>query len=241
MLLERAAGLKSAITKCEKIRTDADKAEQFQTRAKLFRGVAKRITRARNILSSFANAGVAFDFVPSNAVGYATKARTLRAAISEDSAKINNPPFDLKHEFTDRITGIADAAEKAMATAWEAHVEKCASFEFNDMLNALVEVPQFRANVSKLRQCRADITALGNTLPSDPLSAVARLNSLVADHKAAWKDLSADDIPSTVLAFIRDSANEGAPLWTYTDEVRSWLKRRNLLKTFRIRLGRNAW
>jgi hypothetical protein len=62
------------------------------------------------------------------------------------------------------------------------------------------------------------------------------LDALVADHNAAWAELSAEDIPGTVISFIRDAANEGALLTTYIDEVRTWLESRNLLNAFRIRL-----
>ena len=237
MLLDRANGLRTAITEFEKIRSEADKAEQFQTRAELFRRAAIRISHAFNALRNFADVGIATDFVLNDAADYAAKAKTLRTSISDDPTKIENPPFDLKHEFTDRLKGIADAAESAMARSWKAHVKKCVSFESSDMLDALVEVPQFRTDVIKIRQCRTDIIALGNELPSNPLSAVVRLNSLVAHHEAAWRDLSAEDIPGSVLKFIRASAIEGARLSTYTDEVRSWLESRNLLDAFRIRLG----
>ena len=65
---------------------------------------------------------------------------------------------------------------------------------------------------------------------------VAQLDALVADHNAAWVELSAEDIPSSIVSFIRAAAAEGAPLATYTDQVQAWLESRNLLNAFRIRL-----
>jgi hypothetical protein len=49
-------------------------------------------------------------------------------------------------------------------------------------------------------------------------------------------ELSAEDIPSSIVSFIRAAAAEGAPLATYTDQVQAWLESRNLLNAFRIRL-----
>jgi hypothetical protein len=236
MLLESATRLAAKITQYHKLKGAADEAEQFETRATQFGAISEKIARTRSALGKLANAGVTISFVPSDGAGYAAKAKALRAAIQNDPAAINDPPFDLKNEFTDRLTAIGGAAERAMTEAWQAYVAKRADFGPNDVLSALAEVPQFRPSVTKIRQCRSNIAALGNSVPSDPQTTMDQLDALVADHSAAWVALSAEDIPSSVMSFIRAAANEGALLATYTDEVRTWLESRNLLNAFRIRL-----
>jgi hypothetical protein len=124
-----------------------------------------------------------------------------------------------------------------MTDAWGAHVAKRAAFGSDDVLSALAAVPQFRGSVAKIRRCRADISALGNGLPADPSAAVARMDALLKEHDAAWAELSADDIPPSVLSFIRAAAGAGAPLKGFTAEVQAWLAERDLLTAFRIRLG----
>jgi hypothetical protein len=236
MLLERAAGLAAKTAQYHKLKRAADEAEQFETRANQFGSISERIARTRSALGKFTDAGVTIDFVPSDGLGYAAKAKALRTAIQNDPAAINDPPFDLKNEFIDRLSMIAGAAEKAMTEAWKAYVAKRADFGSNDVLSALAEISQFRPSVTRIRQCRSNISALGNSLPSDPQTTVAQLDVLVADHNAAWVELSAEDIPSSIVSFIRAAAAEGAPLATYTDQVRAWLESRNLLNAFRIRL-----
>ena len=240
MLLERATSLAAKITQYHELRSAADEGEQFETRAKQFVAISERLSRTLSALGKLADAGVTISFVPNDGAGYAAKAKALRAAIRDNPAAINDPPFDLKYEFTDRLTMIAGAAEKAMTEAWKAYVAKRGDFGSNVVLSALAEVPQFRASVTKIRQCRSNIAALGNGLPSDPQATVGRLNVLVADHNAAWAELSAQDIPSSVISLIRAAANEGALLTTYTDEIRTWLESRNLLNAFRIRLRSDA-
>jgi hypothetical protein len=237
MLLERATGLAARITQYHNLKGAADEAAQFETRANQLGAISERIARTRAALCKLADAGVTISFVPSDGAGYAAKAKALRTAIQDNPAAINDPPFDLKNEFIDRLAAIAGGAEKAMTEAWRAYVAKRADFGSNsDVLSALSEVSQFRPSVTKIRQCRSDISALGKSLPLDPQTAVARLDALVAEHNAAWAELSAEDIPSSILSFIRAAANEGTPLATYTDEVRAWLESRNLLNAFRIRL-----
>jgi len=236
MLLERATALAAKIAKYQELANAADQAEQFQTRANQFGGVAERVTRARQALGQLVEAGVPVDFVPTEGAGYAAKAKELRAAINNNPAAINDPPFDLKYDFVDRLNAIVAKANQVMIDAWKVYVVKRADFGSDDVLSALAAVPQFRKNVAKIREYRSDIATLGNSMPSDPQVAVARLDSLVAAHNAAWADLSAEDIPGNVISFIRAAANEGAQLTTYTDSVRTWFESRNLLSAFRIRL-----
>ncbi|MBZ9803379.1 hypothetical protein [Mesorhizobium sp. ES1-6] len=236
MLLERASGLAEKISQYQKLKGTADEAQQFHTRADQFGTVAERIANTRRALERLASAGVAISFVPSDGMGLAAKAKTLRAAIRDNPAAVKDPPFDLRYDFTDRITGIAAAAEKSMTDAWKAYVAKRADFGPNDVLSALAEVPQFRPSVDKILHCRTNITALGNSLPTDPQATVVRLDTLIAEHDTAWATISAEDIPRSVISFIRAAASDGAPLTAYTDEVQTWLESRHLINSFRIRL-----
>lgn len=236
MLLDRAASLATKINTFQKLKNTAEEAEHFATRATQFANVSLLVSRLRETLGALADAGVPVDFEPSDGAGYADKARLLREAIKADPAKLNDPPFDIKHAFADRLYGIASAGHKAASAAWKAYVDKRAAFGADDVLSALAQVPQFRTSVNKIRQIRSDVTAFGAGLPADTDDAIARLDALVTQHEAAWNALAASDIPSSVVAFIRAAANNDALLSAYTPEVQTWLESRNLLAAFRIKL-----
>ncbi|HLZ78323.1 MAG TPA: hypothetical protein VKQ09_03195 [Sphingomonas sp.] len=237
MLLDRAAALATKLSDYQKLRGAADEATQFSTRATQFGAAADRVARASDGLAKLRAAGVPVEFAPSEGAALAEKARNLRAAIQEDPAVINDPPFDLKYAFTDRLLGVVAAAEQATTLAWKAYVATRADFGSEDVLAALSKVPQFAVGVAKIRACRAQIASLGETVPPDPAAAKARISALLAEHDAAWSDLSADDIPRNVIGFIRAAAaGDGAPLGALTPEVQDWLIRRELLAAFRIRL-----
>jgi len=237
MLLERAADLTAKIAQYQKLKGAADESEQFHTRAKQLTDVAERINRVRQGLGRLTEAGVDISFEPSDGAAYAAKAKALRAALQADPTVINDPPFDLKYEFADRLTGIATAADQAMREAWTGYVANRAAFGSDDVLTALAAVPQFRASVARIRRCRTEIAAFGNGLPTDPNAAVARIDALVEEHDAAWSELSAADIPPSVISFMRAAAGPGASLEALTAEVKTWLAGRGLLAAFRIRLG----
>lgn len=236
MLLDRAAALATKINTYQKLKNTAEEADQFATRATQFGNVALLMTGLRETLSALSEAGVPVEFEPSDGVGFAGKARVLREAIKANPAKLSDPPFDIKHAFTDRLNGIASAGQKTAIAAWKAYVDKRADFGADDVLSALAQVPQFRTNVARIRQIRSDVAASGANLPADPKEAISELDALISEHEAAWKSLAASDIPSSVVAFIRAAANSDALLSSYTPEVQMWLESRNLLSAFRIKL-----
>jgi hypothetical protein len=236
MLLDRAATLATKINTYQKLKSTADEADQFATRASQFGNIALLITRLRETLCALSEAGVPVEFEPSEGVGFAGKARVLREAIKADPAKLNDPPFDIKHGFADRLNSIAGAGHKAAIGAWKAYVDKRADFGADDVLSALAQVQQLRTSVARIRQIRSNVAAFGASLPADLKEAIAQLDALISEHESAWKSLAASDIPSSVVAFIRAAANSDALLSSYTPEVQTWLESRNLLGAFRIKL-----
>jgi hypothetical protein len=237
MLLDRAAALATKLSDYQKLKGAADEATQFNTRATQFAAVADSVARASDGLARLRAADVPVEFAPGDGAGLAEKAQTLRAAVQQDPAAINEPPFDLKYAFTDRLRGVADAAEQTTTLAWKAYVARRADFGSEDVLAALGKVHQFAGSVAKIRARRAEIASLGETVPPNPAAAKARIDTLLTEHDAAWSDLSADDIPRDVIGFIRAAAaGDGAPLGALTAEVQAWLVKRELLAAFRIRL-----
>lgn len=236
MLLDRASKLVTKIETQQRLKNSAAEAEQFSTRAKQFETASLLMARLRETLIALTEAGVPVAFKPSDGLSYAEKARTLRDAIKEDPAKVNDPPFDIKHAFTDRLNGIASAGQMAASIAWKTYVDNRASFGADDVLSALSQVSQFRESVVKVRHIRSEVRTLGASLPSDPKAAIACLGPLISKHDAAWNALEASDIPPTVVSFIRDAANGEALLSEYTSEVQSWIESRNLVGVFRVKL-----
>jgi hypothetical protein len=236
MLLDRAATITTKINTYQMLRISADEADLFGTRAKQFGTVAQQIAGLRETLRILADAGVPVDFQLSDGLGYAQKARQLRDAIRENPATVNDPPFDIRHGFTDRLSGIAAAGLKAANAAWKAYVDKRAAFGEDDVLSALGQVQQFRASVERIRNIRSKTAAFGAKLPEDPKAEIAALDDLVIQHEIAWKSLAASDIPPSVVAFIRAAASSNALLSAYTYDVQSWLESHRLLDAFRIKL-----
>lgn len=236
MLLDRASVLAEKITTYQKLKHTGAKVDQVETRARQFAEVSKLINSLLSTLKTLSDAGVLVEYNVIDGNSYAEKAQLLREEIKTDFAKLNDPPFDLKYEFNDRLKEISIAGERAAREAWKAYVDGRAQFGEDDVLSALSQVPQLKASALKIQRIRGEISALDQVLPTNPKRSIARLDDLVAEHENAWKLLDASDIPKSVLMFIRDAANGEAKLNSFTADVQSWLERRDLLDAFRIKL-----
>lgn len=236
MLLERAGGLASRIGQYAKLKAAANEASLFRTRADQIGQAADLLAQARAALERFRTAGVPVDFHPLNAPELSGRAATLRDIVTETPAALVDPPFNLKYEFTDRLKGLVAAVHGAISDGWRAYIAAHGPGGNDEILNALGELPQMRAGVNRIRGYRQRAAALAESLPADPATAVAQLKALAADHDAAWAELTADAVPQSVILFLRATV-QGASVSALTPEVRTWLETRNLLGSFKIRIG----
>ena len=236
MLLERAAGLAGRIERYQKLKGVAKEAELVSTRAGQIEEVAALLSQARASLDKFSKAGIRCQYAPAGVQELTEKAKTLRAIAAENPAGLADPPFNVAHEFTNRLKGLAVAANKSIEEGWSRFVAENTPSGSDDVLEALGKLPQMRVGVTRIRLCRQKVTALAAKVPADPTSAIEQLQVLSAEHGSAWTELTADSVPPSVLQFLRACAADGAPVTTLTDEVRVWLDSRGLLGSFRIRI-----
>jgi hypothetical protein len=237
MLLERATRLAEKIGRYQKLKAAADVAVLVSTRADQVGQAAALVAQAREALSLFLAAGITVEFFPANADELSEKAKTLRAIAADAPAGLADPPFNVAHEFTHRLRGLATGADGAMREGWRRFIVENSPSGSDDVLDALGKLPQLRAGVTHIRQCRQKIATLAATLPADPARAVNQLRELAAEHRVAWTELTSDKLPGAVIMFLRACAGDGAPVTALTAEVRDWLETRDLLASLRIRIG----
>lgn len=237
MLLERAAGLAERIERYQKLKVAAKEADLVSTRAAQIGEAAALLTQARATLGRVAKAGINIQFAPAGVQDLTEKATRLRAIAAENPAGLADPPFNVAHDFTNRLTSLAVAANRSIEEGWSKFVAENTPSGSDDVLEALGKLPQMRAGVTRIRLCRQKVTALAATVPADPASAIEQLQVLSAEHGSAWAELTADSVPPSVLQFLRACAADGAQVTSLTDEVWVWLESRGLLGSFRVRIG----
>jgi hypothetical protein len=236
MLLERAKGLAVEIEQFERLKGSADQAKRFETRAAQFAAVAQRLSNTATAMKSLREAGVAVDFLPKDSSVLAERAAKLVAGFRSDPNSLNDPGFDVKYQFLDRLLAIAATGDEASLAAWQRYVKMNSYTAADEILVALASIPDYRAIVGRIRAIRARLEALAESVPSVPTAAIAEMNKIAAEHRTAWSEMTAGDIPGPVIAFLRDCAADGASVAAFTEGVKAWFSSRNLLHVFRIKI-----
>jgi hypothetical protein len=237
MLLDRAAGLTEKIGRYEKLKTAANQAQTYKTRASQFEQARLKLAETQKAVKQFDEAAIPVAFGATNATQLLTNASALRDQFVADPGVIANPPFDLKYEFVDRISGLTDFATIALENAWRSYVHSRSAIGSSEVLDALMRLPQFRASIVSIKECNGKVAQLAAQVPMDLQAAVVSLDQLVQQLRSAWAAISADDIPESLIKFLRATAAEGVPLDLLSEETREWLAAKGLLNAFRIRIG----
>ena len=237
MLLDRAGELDNRIEQFQKVKTAARDAQPFDTRARQLSKTADRIRNLQNALAALHDEGIPLQYRPANAPSLAEKASQLRILLAEDPTAIHDPPFDLRHEFIDRLNAIAQVGQETANSAWREHVLKHANLEAEGTLKVLATLPQLKAGVDRIRRNRDELVRLSEALPDNLKASLELVDVLVGKLWKSWEELDADDIPEEVISFIRLSAEEGAPLSALKENVVEWLTDRGLTASFRVRLS----
>ena len=120
MLLDRAASLATKINTFQKLKNTKEESEQFATRATQFAHVSMLVSRLRATLKMLDEAGGASRLrakrrrwaMPTRRGSCARRSRWTPPSSSD-------PPFDLKHGFTDRLNNIASAGRQGSERCME--------------------------------------------------------------------------------------------------------------------------
>lgn len=235
MLLEQADKLALRIAAYQELRTQAHRAQVFETRAdqlqKGANGLACAVAAMKALRSS--DVPVAFKLSAKDQ----TRARTtqLQQGFAQDPAIVDDPGFDLRFEYAVPLTGVADKAKAAALEAWQAHVTERRERVSSDILKALSAVPEYRPIVATVQRCQEQIERLAASLPADVAAANGQLADTAQEQRDAWQKLTGGELPDGVILFLRASMGDGAELRLLTAEVLDWLKSRGLEGAFRIR------
>lgn len=236
MSLNQAKDLVGKISDFNRLKSSAGATKDFETRAKSFSEAAAVLKSSKSVLDRLRASNIAPDFEPNDVAVLSSKARNLRDLIKADPANLNDPPFNLKYEFVDRINGLTSGASRAALLAWQRWVDKSSEMASGEVLSALGAVSQYKPVIARIEGLKRRVEGLRLSVPADVPVAIAELNAIMDLYGKAWNEMTGDGIPSSVVAFLRAAAGGGAPLEYLTDEIGSWLETRGLLTLFRIKI-----
>lgn len=131
------------------------------------------------------------------------------------------------------IKGITNELDEQLTQAWRNYLVQAMPSTNQEMLNLLVRVEAFKPTVQIIRDLNDQIQHKKLPQNFEEFEHIERLINQLKEH---WYSLSSDEVPETVLHFLKAAVDLGAPLNLLTPEVRYWLDCHFISDSLRIRL-----
>lgn len=151
----------------------------------------------------------------------------------------NNPAWLLDSnnfkgkQFKSGVDKIVKTYERKLSQAWKDYLNQNMPSTNPEFLSLLKQVPDFKQIVEK-------IEAFKQRIPQDDYprkeEEFRKIEGLIESLKSTWASLSAENVPDSVLQFLRAAANQGASLDLLTPEVQAWIEEHGISDSLRIRL-----
>lgn len=236
MITERSAKLVELLRYKEQLTENAGRGAAFQSRQEEIAGhvgdlgpkvAAVKALRARAIQGLDAT---------SHVTPLLQRITSMRGSFDEDpSWIIDNDRFN-PNPFRGNLRGLHSTLDAHISQAWTHYTEERMPPISEDLLNLFGMIPDFVPTVRKVRDLLAKINTRRNKRLPDEQDFVA-FDALIEEVEEEWKGLRSDNLPGSVMRFLRSSAGrEGAPLSSLTPEVTAWLTERGIVESFHIRM-----
>lgn len=233
MLTNRAKQLIELSEEKIKLVKYADQVEGFKTRQKEFEKAVEALLPRANTLKVFRQNSI-IDGNFEQKVEQISQFVNLSLKSFVQSPEWIIEPQNFKGNILERsIKGITSELDEQLNQAWKNYLVERMPSTNSEMLNLLVRIEAFKPAVQKIRDLNDQIQHKKIPQNSEEFEHIARLIAQLREH---WHSLSSDEVPETVLHFLKAAVDLGAPLNLLTPEVRNWLDRHNISDTLRIRL-----
>ncbi|MBA2747785.1 MAG: hypothetical protein H0U45_03360 [Tatlockia sp.] len=131
------------------------------------------------------------------------------------------------------IKGITNELHEQLTQAWKSYLAQKMPSTNQEMLNLLVKIDEFKPTIQGIRYLNDQIQRQKLPQTSEEFEKTELSIDRLREH---WHSLSSDEVPETVLRFLKDAVDFGAPLNLLTIEVRDWLDRHGISDSLRIHL-----
>lgn len=233
MLIDQSTQLASKIRQLEDLRRNASHVQGFRTRADQLSGPADALLGLVRVLEVFRQRGIPVDLPVEKAAKLLPHVRALSQKYEEDPASIIQTDAQLRFTFWNPLREFPREVESALRVAWVSFVTDLLPTGRDDLLAVLARIPSFATQVSVIRQGKLDATRLQQALPQSD-QVFTELDTLATRLRQAWNQLQAQEMPESVLIFLRAASTGTATLQLVTPEVRTWLEQHGLLHAFKV-------
>ncbi|MEH7386752.1 hypothetical protein V7147_15270 [Bacillus sp. JJ1521] len=234
MIQTRAKSLVQLIDKKRILRFEKDYIQAYTTRKEQLQNVVGKVVQLYSRLNLMRKHNVCeFD--------YEKDTQSLHGLCINLQKQFNEKPEWIKEQgalrqLSLKVETVKSQIDEELKAKWKEYIESDLPSISNEMLDIMVNIPSFSRKVSQIKRLYREISEQKEILPlqeKELLSVLKKKEELINE----WNSLGTEDVPPTVLKFIRSaSSHQGAALQYLTPEVLVWLKKYKIQSFFKIRI-----
>lgn len=133
-----------------------------------------------------------------------------------------------------KVDELKNELNRHLHQAWTDYKKRRVPNTNSDLLGLLARIQTFKPTVQRVHSLLAQIDAVD--LPKDS-NHFHLIDQAIDNLAEAWSSLKSDEVPATVLDFLRAAATHGATIDRLTPEVQDWLSEHGISRFFYIRLS----
>lgn len=234
MIQEKSQQLIELSQKKIALRKSAQNLEGFQSRQALITKAVAEIKPLVVALRAFRQRGITDADLTEKADALLSFIVVITAKFQEEPEWIIDNKNFKGNFFNSSVDNLKNSLKKHLIEAWQSYLRQHLPSTNKEMLNLLARVEAFKSTVQRIQRIDGEIQRLEFPKHSDDFE---RVDYFVKILRQSWNSLSSDEVPEPVLAFLREAANQGAPIELLTPEVKDWLVRHKIDGSLRIRLA----
>lgn len=230
----RAQELTTTLAGFASLKSVAQSLEALQKRQELLLKEEDRLRVAVALLAAARTRDVNVPFVTDGDLGKALDMlSTLTTAFAATPKVVLGDEFGTTFQAVKKAVASIEAHARAV---WAAQAAPVRDEVRGELLETLGRIPAWKGAVARIQGLQTEIVRLAG-LPLVSVEQFDQFFRLAEERDSVWQGLRGDGgIPASVVEFLRACTREGVPLDTLSPEVTAWLRERNILQHFRVRL-----
>ncbi|PSN16986.1 hypothetical protein C7293_00205 [filamentous cyanobacterium CCT1] len=214
----------------KKYATDLGK---FRNREDQIQALVKELSPLVIALQAFNAKGINKFTVDQKADQFSKEILATLSKFSEDKGFLVGEEFKIA-ALNSKFKVLKDSLEVELSQAWHTYKKEELPTTNRELLDLLEKISTFRPTVQKVKSI---LMRLENIRFPANENQFKQVDDFISELSDAWDSLKSNEVPESVLNFLKATSTVGASLDSLTPEVEAWLRDKGITRLFQIKLA----
>lgn len=214
----------------KKYATDLGK---FRNREEQIQALVKELSPLVAGLQAFKAKGIYEFSADQKADQFLKEIIAVSSKFSEDKGFLIGEEFKIV-SLNSKSKFLKDFLESELSQAWQTYKKEELPTTNRELLDLLEKISTFSPTVQKVKSLLIYLETM--KFPGNE-NQFKQVDGFISELSNAWNSLQSNEVPESVLNFLKATSTIGASLDSLTPEVEAWLKDKGITRLFQIKLA----